>query len=158
MDLNNIAEFSFWRDVAAVTGIIAGVLGGVSVIHAKFISPWIAKPLIKGIKAEIAEVVQHELASTNSLNILKGMLVEVMQSSRTDAERELAEIKDSLNKLLTAVTNLKGRMTKIENQLKIENTEDSLGVHRAVTTPPTRPARRSGDRGDTRKGTTRRRV
>lgn len=102
--MDNIGQLRFWQDIAVLIGVVAAILGGVGVIQRKFISPWIAKPLITSIKQEIREVVQEELQS-----IKKGS---------GEMEEEIASINNNIAKLVRSVSNLKARMTKIERQLE----------------------------------------
>jgi uncharacterized iron-regulated membrane protein len=132
--MDNISDFSFWRDVAAVLGIVASIVLSFTIINGKFFSPWIAKPLVKAVKQEVSDIVQLELATPKVLDRWKLVLLEAIKENNSEMEDEL---KVELNKVLGALKRLGSRVTKIEQQMRADADKldaanllvDSMDVH-----------------------------
>lgn len=67
----NLSDIIFWRQLATYLGIFAGILVSLGIIQVKFISPFLAKPLAKALKAELRDEVIDALKSPESQEFIQ---------------------------------------------------------------------------------------
>lgn len=105
-----ITELDFWKNIAAVLGVIAAALVSLGVIHQKAISPWIAKPVAKALQRELEDQVELILFGDKMMEQLKEVVQEQVVEGNTvvvemlkEHETRLDSIEHNQRKLLVTV-------------------------------------------------------
>lgn len=108
----------FITRVAAVLGVISGILVSAGIIHARVIGPWVAKPVAKAIRHELSEAVEAIILSDLIQGHIKEHTEEIVAHEMVQVMRVLAEYDDKITTLDTKVDNVHERLTVLEGNVQ----------------------------------------
>lgn len=124
-----VTELAFWKIVAGTVITAGAVVGALATLHAKVVSPWIAKPLAKQLRKELREEVREIILEPETIEVLREALKPALEEVyATESKRIINLLTEVLDRLQTVEDNQRSYMKKAPARTGAKGTGTGMGT------------------------------